>query len=55
MGLENPKSLKYLTITKNNIHTMVINIAKQRMLWKTLINDLTFCMFQHTSSDVTVG
>ena len=35
---------------------MVINITKQRMLWKTqLIDDLTFRMFQHSSSEVMVG
>ena len=42
-------------LNRNNIETAVTNMTKQRMLWKTLINDLTFRMAQHTSAEVTVG
>ena len=37
------------------MQTAVTNMTKKRMLYKTLINDLTFRMPQHISSEVTVG
>ena len=38
---------------RNNVQTAVTNMTKENDL--TLINDLTFRMPQHTSSEVTVG
>ena len=46
----------HLSFNRNNMQTAVTNMTKQRMFQKLwLINDLTFRMPQHTSSEVTVG
>ena len=41
------------SLIRNNTQTAVINMTKNRMLENKLFN-LTFRMFRHTSSEVTV-
>ena len=48
-GVEPNDSLVWY-VNRNKVQTAVTNMTKQRMLWKNVINDLTFPMPQHTSS-----
>ena len=51
----NTSTNKFEQISRNNRHTAVTNITRQRMSEKNFdFKNLTFRMLQHTSSEVTV-